>query len=141
MQKYWNRLLLLIGIGAALITISIIARSNSGKDRIPWREDLTAAERESVATHKPIFLYFTASWCGPCQELKTSTWADGAVGSALAAYVPVKVDLDAHPDLASKYGVVSIPMFVTLDRLQAPVKVSEGYLGPEDFLSWLRAAS
>lgn len=54
-----------------------------------------------------VLLDFTASWCGPCQQMKP-------VVSRLArqGYPIRKVDVDQHPELSRKYRVNSIPAFV-----------------------------
>ena len=84
------------------------------EERIPWRTDYVAATAEAKQTGKPLFLYFTASWCGPCQSLKATTWADAEIDAALRAYVPVKIDIDDHPDLAAEYRVQAVPTFIVV---------------------------
>ncbi len=138
MRKNPARVWMILFVGLALLALVSVARLNSGRDRIPWRSDFSAAQRESAMTHRPIFLDFTASWCGPCQSLKTSTWADSGVAAALGGYVPVSVDLDANPELAKQYHVSAIPMFVVLDAQGNSIKSSLGYLEPDQFLQWLK---
>jgi thioredoxin 1 len=133
-----NRLGFILLLGAALVAIAVLGRFMSGQERIPWRDDLAAAQRESAATHKPVFAYFTAQWCGPCQSLRHTTWADGGVANALQAYVPVKIDIDAHPDLAARYAPTYIPAFVVLNGDGTVAKSETGALSPEDFLTWLK---
>src|SRR5271166_1606115 len=69
--------------------------SGSAKDLIPWRHDLSAAEREGSAAKKPLLLEFQASWCPDCQALEQQTWTKPSVASALQAYIPVSIDIDA----------------------------------------------
>ena len=47
---------------------------------------------------------FYADWCGPCKML----------GSVLETMedVIIKINVDEHPELASKYGVMSIPVLM-----------------------------
>src|SRR5438105_9303023 len=86
-------------------------RAAHAKEVIPWRADLAAAQAEAKQRQKPVFLYFTASWCGPCKEMKATTWSDNTVKEAMDRYVPVKVDVDANRALADQYGIKSVPMF------------------------------
>jgi thioredoxin-like negative regulator of GroEL len=137
MRQSPNRIWFILLLGAALVAIAGVGRFMSGQDRIPWRDDFAAANRESVAVHKPVFAYFTAAWCEPCQSLRHTTWADAAVAKALSAYVPVKIDIDAHPDLAARYAPDAIPTFVVLKEDGSVVKSETGVLMPEEFLTWL----
>ena len=59
------------------------------------------------ANSRGVLLDFTATWCGPCQQMNP-------VVSRLKrqGYPIVKVDIDQRPDLAKKYNVRSIPAFV-----------------------------
>lgn len=56
-------------------------------------------------------LYFTATWCGPCQRIKPvfkeleQEYPDMSFNS---------IDVDLNSDLAEKYGVESMPTFVFL---------------------------
>ena len=106
---------------------------------VPWRNDFAAATAEARKDGKPVFAYFTATWCGPCQNLKHTTWADKEVDAALRGYVPVKVDIDRSPELAQKYGVRAVPTFAVLGDDGEAVRQADGALPPQDFLRWLKS--
>lgn len=59
----------------------------------------------------PVLVDFFAPWCGPCQMMlpaveELAKEIDGKKGKV------GKVDVDAEPELAEKYGVMSVPTFV-----------------------------
>jgi len=59
------------------------------------------------ATPRGVVYDFSASWCGPCQQMSP------LVSKLERQGLPIhKVDIDQRRDLASKYGVKSIPAFV-----------------------------
>jgi thioredoxin-like negative regulator of GroEL len=120
------------------LVITFLPNRFGPKDHIPWRTDYAAATAESARVHKPIFIEFSATWCGPCQQMAHTTWADKDVAAALEAMIPVKVDVDQHPDLARQFGVNPIPAYALLDANENIVKFGEGYREPQEFLDWLR---
>jgi thioredoxin 1 len=58
-------------------------------------------------THGLALIDFTAAWCPPCRMLGPSV---DALARELAPNVVIaKVDVDDHPELASRFGVLSMP--------------------------------
>ncbi|HEY2587673.1 MAG TPA: thioredoxin family protein [Tepidisphaeraceae bacterium] len=126
---------LLVLVGFAILTgLSWMRRAH---EQVPWRTDYAAAARESRETGKPMLLDFTAEWCGPCQDMRRTTWSDPAVAQALRGYVPVQIDLDTHADLASRFGVSAIPHMTVLNADGTVISAEEGELSPEQFREWL----
>jgi thioredoxin 1 len=64
-------------------------------------------QREVLQADRPCLVDFYADWCGPCRKLGPvmNELADELAGRANV----VKINVDAHADLAKKYGVRSIP--------------------------------
>ncbi|MBD3248288.1 thioredoxin [Candidatus Falkowbacteria bacterium] len=69
-------------------------------------------EKEVVeaSKEKPALVDFFAPWCGPCQM--QGPIIDEVAEELGDKAVVVKVNIDDNPELAEKYGVMSIPTLI-----------------------------
>ena len=66
---------------------------------------------EIIKTDKPVLLDFYADWCGPCRMVAPIVHE---IADENDNVVVAKINVDNEPDLAMKFGVMSIPTLVVM---------------------------
>jgi len=64
-------------------------------------------------------LYFTAKWCGPCQQIKPFFY------ELEKKYTDISfsaIDVEMNPSFAERYNIKSLPTFIALDDNNQEVK-------------------
>ncbi len=90
-------------------------------------------KQEVLESKVPVLVDFWASWCGPCQMVAPII---EEISEEVTDAKVAKVDVDAQPELAREYRVLSIPTLMVFKDGQA-VKRDAGAKPKEEILAML----
>lgn len=77
-----------------------------------------------LINNKLVLVDFYATWCGPCRMISPII---DEVAKETTDLMVVKVDVDKYPNIATKYGIMSIPTLKVFKNGKEE-KASIGYI-------------
>src|SRR3712207_6571755 len=111
-------------------------RCGECRTALPWVADAGDEDFAAVAERSPlpVLVDLWATWCGPCRTVSPVL---ERLAAAYAGRVKlVKVDVDAAPRLARRFGVQAVPTLLVLDG--GEVVARQAGAAPEPALrAWL----
>lgn len=116
------------------------ARGRHARRVFAWEAYGVAAFEKARREKKPILLMGSASWCHWCHVMDETTYRNEEVGRLLERhFVAIRVDIDAWPDIAERYGEWGWPATILLSPEAEEIGKYRGYIDSERFIPILRA--
>lgn len=135
-------IIVILGIAA----LAIFGRSGGGKAPTPSAflnaVTLDAALQRSPEENRPVLVFATADWCGPCQSFKRGALADATVeqlikGGTIPVYADVTGPDQVSMDAAERLRIGPIPALVLVWNGQEIAR-HEGNTSASALKEWLR---
>jgi thiol:disulfide interchange protein DsbD len=111
------------GVAVALVVAGAYAAwdwKKTPKQHLPWvmGNEVAAFER-ARAEGKGVMVDFSATWCGPCEELEITFAMDDVYEEITANFIPLKFDVtegnDQDEERKARYKAGTLPAVVFLD--------------------------
>jgi thioredoxin-like negative regulator of GroEL len=94
------------------------------------------ALKKARETGRPLMVDFWAPWCGWCNRLDKTTYADPEVVRLADGFIPVKVNTEGEPHeaaVALRYDVSSVPTIAFISPAGNVIHRVRGFEGPGRF--------
>lgn len=105
---------------------------------VNWRTSYQRASEESQKDGKPMLLKVSASWCGPCKQMKQLTFSDSRIVELMRSeFVAVSIDADEQPDLVSGFNIEAYPTTIVIAPDRTILKRLKGFQSADSLLSAL----
>src|ERR1700759_4504222 len=126
--------------GCTLAFILVAASPTFAAEKLVWQTSTDEAFAQAKREHRFVILDLEAVWCHWCHVMEHETYANEAVRKALNAnYVALKIDQDANPDIAARYGDWGWPATIVFASDGSEIVKRRGYIEPEQMVAMLKA--
>lgn len=123
------------------------AQAAPSKSPIAWQMASSDAEVDKAfalarKTGKPVFLYWGAVWCPPCNQVKATLFSRPDFAERTRAFVPVYVDGDkpGAQKVASRFKVSGYPTMIVFKPDGSEITRLPGEVDPQRYLLTLTSA-
>jgi uncharacterized protein YyaL (SSP411 family) len=134
-------LILCLTLSVALVRPGIAGQDKKAPAGIDWHPWGADAFKWSRQADTPILLYIFTKWSGWCNLMEAKSFADPSVIELVGdSFIPVKVDLDARPDIGERYARGGVPTVAILYP-SGDVLALGNYFKPGELATFLENSS
>jgi thioredoxin:protein disulfide reductase len=131
-----------IGVASAGALIYLLLQRGTTMPQLAFEPFSPATLQAAKFAGKPVVIDFSADWCVPCREMERTTFVDPAVVREADGIVRLRANLTAenaaNEAIIKEFTVEGVPTMVFIDDQGVIRKRRVGYVGPSEFLGYLR---
>ena len=138
---------LLAGLAGLCLVLGSAGARSAYAPGIRWLQvgqasDVDAAFERARTENKPVFLYWGAEWCPPCQQVKATVFKRGDFIELSRGFVAVQIDGDAPgaQRLGERFRVRGYPSMVLFDAEARELTRLPGEVDAAVYVNALRSA-
>lgn len=125
----------------ALLISAFVFGCDSGP-KVHWQTFDESALTTALKSGKPTLAYFYAAWCGPCRQLRSTTFRDPDVIQALSDWNRLKADMSFREDKTTiartqTFEVWALPTLIFYDAQGKEAAKSRGFMSASKMLEIL----
>ena len=106
-----------------------------------WGTDYALAMRTAATSKANVLVGFYMDGCAYCDAMDRDVLNQPAVETAMESYIPVRVDIVRHRELAGRLGAVGAPTYAALAADGTVLGMTVGYQPAETFIKFLQRAA
>jgi len=122
-------------LGCLALAAAALAASPARAD-VEWHADLETARSAARISRRPVLAVFVASWGADARVVEETCLRSPEAEAVLATcFEPVRIDIDANPELTRQAGVTHVPTACVLAADNSPVASFEMPDSPTGFVT------
>lgn len=134
------RLIKIWVLGLALVSLLVACESGP---KVIWEKFSEETLIQNKTSGKPTLVYFYAAWCRPCMQLRSTTFSDPTVVSALENWNRLKADMSFRENKLTiqrdqEFGVNGLPMLLFYDSEGNEVLRRIGFVSAKSLLETIK---
>jgi len=130
-----------VGVSAVALLAYLLTIGRSSPAALVFLPFDPVLLRTAAIHGKPVVVDFSADWCVPCREMEHSTFSDPDVMKHANNFVWLKANLTSatsrNTALIKQFDIAGVPTTVFIDSTGRIRASRAGYIGPQEFLSYL----
>lgn len=130
------------GLTLALAAATLSHRAVAEDAHADWQTEFQAAQEIAKEKQRPLLVAITATWCGPCRQMRQLTFTDSRIKQLVdSKIVAVSVDADQYPSVVSSLGITAYPTTIFFDAAGNRRKTWTGFQHAAEFAAELETLS